>query len=89
MSATCRLAASLAVSILAPASLLRKRRPWALSTRFRRVWRPGKPVEPVRLAVNSDLRFRDRCHSGEGVRLQATLETDSATLRRKLDVCGR
>ena len=26
------------------------------------------------LAVNSDLYFRDRCHSGEGARLQATLK---------------
>ena len=25
------------------------------------------------LAVNSDVYFRDRCHSGEGARLQATL----------------
>ena len=26
------------------------------------------------LAVNSDVYFRDRCHSGEGARLQATLK---------------
>ena len=26
------------------------------------------------LAINSDVYFRDRCHSGEGARLQATLK---------------
>jgi hypothetical protein len=31
------------------------------------------------LAVNSDVYFRDRCHSGEGARLQATLK-DGAQL---------
>ena len=42
------------------------------------------------LAINSDVYFRDRCHSTEGARLQATLK-DGTQLdsRRKCNARGR
>jgi hypothetical protein len=43
------------------------------------MWTLRKPARTRALAANSAVYFRDRCHSGEGARLQATLK-DGAQL---------
>ena len=74
MSAICRLSAPLAVGIFCANVAA------AATTAVGAVDKVQAHVDATQagqtraLAVNSDVYFRDRCHSTEGARLQATLK---------------
>ena len=74
LSAICRLSTPLAVSIFGANVAL------AETTTVGAVDKVQSHVDATQLGqtralvINSDVYFRDRCHSGEGARLQATLK---------------
>jgi hypothetical protein len=65
----------------APASQGRKLRSLAPLTRSRRMWMPRKSGRPVRW-LSTRKSIRDRCHSGEGARLQAALKDGNELVSR-------
>lgn len=74
MSATCRLAAPLAVSILGASIAVAETTTVGAVDKVQASVEARQAGRTRALAVNSDVYFRDRCHSGEGARLQATLK---------------
>ena len=74
VSATCRLAAPLAVSILGASIAVAETTTVGAVDKVQASVEARQAGRTRALAVNSDVYFRDRCHSGEGARLQATLK---------------
>ena len=74
MSAICRLSAPLAVSIFGADVAVAETTTVGAVDKVQAQVDATQSGQTRALVINSDVYFRDRCHSGEGARLQATLK---------------
>jgi hypothetical protein len=74
LSAICLLSAPLAVSIFGPSIAVAQITTVGAVDKVQAQVNATQAGQTRTLAVNSEVYFRDRCHSGQGARLQATLK---------------
>jgi hypothetical protein len=74
MSAICRLSAPLAFGIFSASVAVAETTTVGAVDKVQAHVDAAQAGQTRPLVVNSDVYFRDRCHSGEGARLQATLK---------------
>jgi hypothetical protein len=74
LSAICRLSAPLAVCIFAASVAVAETTTVGAVDKVQAHVNATQAGQTRALVINSDVYFRDRCHSGEGARLQATLK---------------